>query len=761
MIYKIYKSHVAVIVVFVISTTFLMLHNSYGQPVVNLVIDPDIRRINIGSDPREIAIITQVKEQNLRFLWRLDGPGEILGDTTSPGILYIAPETISNDSTQAIIQVQITDDQGNITTEDIIFTLQPPLPTPTSTPVQTVKLTVRSNVYDDSIFIDGQHYGSTRLDILMPAGSHTIRVEKSGYTSFEKRINLQQAQIIFANLSPLSHEAEQNTTLPTLQPQRQPDWDHKQQEMQQHFDKLTSFDKWSISSSVKIENWENFLKEFAEDNPYSQDDNLLRTMAEEQIAQLKLDEFVEIIQQDVRRVDYWLNKIPNKIDVEKELLTKQEIKQFNTLIKQRIVDYFSADDRTQNFLLIDLENYDFSQITRQTLWHRIKALAPQVFHPYIERELITFKETYQPSKYYFHNDKANTRFTHKEYQDIVDIMRLENLPGRLDNELISYAVVTNITDIRNVPSSQWARSIANDDFDMFQETQIDYNEVVAILHEGKNGFVFVQSSFYAGWVKKSDLAIIPSHKKDLAFSFTKDNFTVITTPETRIRFLDGGKADVRLGTKFPILEEMDMEYKVAVSICDERGEWAIQQGILHKAQATKGYLQYTLENILTQALRSYDNSIDYKWGVLDCSEYVRLNYKTFGIDIPRNTRQQQQCAGINFQIDKITATPKTVSQLIKQLPPGTFLGWPGHVCLLLGIDEGEPVVIHHVYSYKINTQKIRAKGIDIHALDKIHRPTTGESFLKSLEFVVVPLPWDVNYNAPGIQKTMDAFRYSF
>ncbi|OQY48247.1 MAG: hypothetical protein DRR08_10215 [Candidatus Parabeggiatoa sp. nov. 2] len=54
-------------------------------------------------------------------------------------------------------------------------------------------LTVRSNVRDDTVFINGKNYGSTRLNVKLPAGVYTVRVEKVGYTPEEKQIDLQSA----------------------------------------------------------------------------------------------------------------------------------------------------------------------------------------------------------------------------------------------------------------------------------------------------------------------------------------------------------------------------------------------------------------------------------------------------------------------------------------------------------------------------------------------------------------------------------------
>ena len=65
---------------------------------------------------------------------------------------------------------------------------------------QTVELTLRSNVYDDEVFIDGVSFGSTRLITRLPRGVHNVEVRKLGYKPFQVRVDLNKAQTIHANL---------------------------------------------------------------------------------------------------------------------------------------------------------------------------------------------------------------------------------------------------------------------------------------------------------------------------------------------------------------------------------------------------------------------------------------------------------------------------------------------------------------------------------------------------------------------------------
>lgn len=62
-------------------------------------------------------------------------------------------------------------------------------------------LTLRSNVYDDEVFINGVSYGSTKLTVNVPKGLHDIEIRKLGYQSYKARLDIRKAQTINAKLS--------------------------------------------------------------------------------------------------------------------------------------------------------------------------------------------------------------------------------------------------------------------------------------------------------------------------------------------------------------------------------------------------------------------------------------------------------------------------------------------------------------------------------------------------------------------------------
>jgi len=74
-------------------------------------------------------------------------------------------------------------------------------------------LTVRSNVGGDSVYIDGKYKGSTRLDLDLSKGRHTIRIEKDGYKTYEEEIDLKNALTLRASLEKISEKPVQTVSV--------------------------------------------------------------------------------------------------------------------------------------------------------------------------------------------------------------------------------------------------------------------------------------------------------------------------------------------------------------------------------------------------------------------------------------------------------------------------------------------------------------------------------------------------------------------
>lgn len=62
------------------------------------------------------------------------------------------------------------------------------------------RLTLRSNVYDDDVVIDGVSYGSTPLEVMLPAGEHDVEITKYGFETYARRLALTESTTLRAEL---------------------------------------------------------------------------------------------------------------------------------------------------------------------------------------------------------------------------------------------------------------------------------------------------------------------------------------------------------------------------------------------------------------------------------------------------------------------------------------------------------------------------------------------------------------------------------
>ncbi|PKH09487.1 hypothetical protein CXF93_01220 [Moritella sp. Urea-trap-13] len=62
------------------------------------------------------------------------------------------------------------------------------------------ELTIRSNQYDDEVFIDGVSYGSTKLSVMLSPGAHHIVIKKPNYMDFEQSVKLKNNTMVRAEL---------------------------------------------------------------------------------------------------------------------------------------------------------------------------------------------------------------------------------------------------------------------------------------------------------------------------------------------------------------------------------------------------------------------------------------------------------------------------------------------------------------------------------------------------------------------------------
>ncbi len=275
-----------------------------------------------------------------------------------------------------------------------------------------------------------------------------------------------------------------------------------------------------------------------------------------------------------------------------------------------------------------------------------------------------------------------------------------------------YAVVTQRANIRTLPTDLGMFDTATDIYyDNLQETAIDPGEPVAIYHASSNSqFYYVQSYNYRGWLNKYALGL--TDRATWLKFVEPSRFLVVTAKEYRLPL---GKQELyyQQGSRLLYDGEQNGHYVVTVPERDVKGQLVTTKRDLAKSSSLSvGYLDYTENNIIREAFKFYGN--EYGWGGLlnsvDCSSLVADAYRTCGIELPRNARQQKVTAGLNLDLTPLSHEQRFAA-FRKLNPASTIHLGKTHVMLYLGMQNGQPYVLHASSSYYDNGQKIYARKV--------------------------------------------------
>ena len=99
--------------------------NTFGEElrVVEFLFDPDIRTIDLAA-PQPVTIIAHPSKDDVTYRWKLDGVGSLAGNAGDAGQIYLPPQDMQGDMTQATISVVVADKQGNTATMSVTLTLK-------------------------------------------------------------------------------------------------------------------------------------------------------------------------------------------------------------------------------------------------------------------------------------------------------------------------------------------------------------------------------------------------------------------------------------------------------------------------------------------------------------------------------------------------------------------------------------------------------------------------------------------------------------
>jgi hypothetical protein len=249
------------------------------------------------------------------------------------------------------------------------------------------------------------------------------------------------------------------------------------------------------------------------------------------------------------------------------------------------------------------------------------------------------------------------------------------------------------------------------DIDRFQEDALFAGTPVAIVHESRDGeWWFVVSPLYAAWIPKRDVA---QGTADEVFAYAhKEPYVVVTGARARTVFTperpEVSELQLEMGQRLPLVNGWPAEkpvngqhsytsYVIELPMRAADGSLHFTPALLQKnSDVAEDYLPLTRANLIRQSFKFLGER--YGWGhsynSRDCSGFVSEVYRSFGVQLPRNTRDQ----GVSPALNRIAFTAdddhgKRLA-VLREAQVGDLIYIPGHVMMVIGQDGGGPYVIH-------------------------------------------------------------------
>jgi cell wall-associated NlpC family hydrolase len=306
-------------------------------------------------------------------------------------------------------------------------------------------------------------------------------------------------------------------------------------------------------------------------------------------------------------------------------------------------------------------------------------------------------------------DEGGRPIAAEAIDDWMQALNLEAVPA---TQPLRYGLVVHRADLRTFPTRTRVFGRAGDtDIDRFQESAFFPGTPVAIVHESRDQkWWFVVGDLYAAWIEKRHVA---EGDKAQVFGYVrKTPYLVVTGAEIRTTTTpdEPRVSDLQLdmGLRVPWLRDWPgtrgvngqapyASYVIELPVRNADGRLAIVPALIPRtADVAPDYLPLTRGNVLRQAFKFLGER--YGWGhdynARDCSGFVSEVYRSMGVILPRNTRDQSVSPALNRIAFAQGDGAAERSKAAAELQVGDLIYIPGHVMLAIGHDRGMPYVIH-------------------------------------------------------------------
>ena len=281
-----------------------------------------------------------------------------------------------------------------------------------------------------------------------------------------------------------------------------------------------------------------------------------------------------------------------------------------------------------------------------------------------------------------------------------------------ENVPLRFGLVTRRADLRTFPTAQRVFSRPGDtDIDRFQESALFPGTPVAVLHESRDGaWWFVASRLYSAWIDAAHVAI--GTREEVFDYASRTPHLIVTGAQARTVFTPEAPqvSDLVLdmGVRLPLIPDWPASqpvngqfayasHVVALPVRGDDGRVDFAPALVPRSADVRGdYLPLTRANILTQAFKFLGERYGWghSYGTRDCSGFVSEVYRSFGVELPRNSRDQ----GLSPAFDRIAFSDADDHAarvaVLRTLDVGDLVYIPGHVMMVIGQEDGEVWLIH-------------------------------------------------------------------
>ena len=312
-------------------------------------------------------------------------------------------------------------------------------------------------------------------------------------------------------------------------------------------------------------------------------------------------------------------------------------------------------------------------------------------------------------------DNNGDEVTHNKKERLVEESNIEGIP---ESQETRFGVLTRRQDLRAFPTNEvLTKERGAFDVDAFQLTALSLGTPVAAVHESRSGdWTFVQSPLYKGWVRSDSIAFV-SGPEEAYELLDKEPFLVVaaSTLTTEPDPFDESvsRLFLQMGDRLQITEPKDFGgniqaqgphccFSVSVPARGTNGVLEKRTALLPlSADVRTGFLPPTRANIIRQAFKMLGER--YGWGCAfgrrDCSRFVMDIFRSMGLQLPRNTRcQEQGTAGLSVEFSGDT---ENRLRIVETLELGDAIYMKGHVLIYLGRLNGSHYVIHDGAGYAV------------------------------------------------------------